>query len=513
MNITDVIWRNSHAWPDRLAVLADESQLSFKALRNLCTLVAARLHEAGLRQGDCVALALPDPLGYLVTAFAAARLGLPVIPFTAIGSEALKETLLHRHRVAALVSGRGANWRTAALAPERHLEFRKLSSAAGALEKLARPPIARNVDNEPWLIALSSGTTGTPKSNAQTHWRAMLNSSLPARPDGTHQPSRLLVFTDLGINLGMSEILRQLYAGATVVLTRSASAGNFFDVVQRSQATHAITTTGSATSLVVHAAKNLPDSAAMCRSLQSITISGSGVPSAVQEGVIQRICAQIEIRYGSTETGFIASTNTAMLASHPDSSGRIAPWVQAQAVDEHQEPLPVGQVGTLRFKTPTAAPGYVGDEEASARAFHDGWFYPGDRGSIDAAGYLTLAGRVDHRINLGGAKLNAEVIEKVINSHPAVLESAVVPMPRRDAGPVAVAAIVANEVFSVEELRSWCSERLELSSVPAHFVTLTEFPKNAGGKILRRKLPEMIREAIARTASGDRKRTPIQHDS
>ncbi len=492
MNITDVIWRNSYAWPERPAILINGKVLTYKDFRQMTELVSARLAQAGVRRGDCVAVALRSPPAYLALIFAIARLGAVATPFKMKRTEPHKQTLLTRHAVRFLVHEHGEAWRSTLLAPEHHLDAQSLIRLPVAGEKIQVPALAADVDDEPWFIALTSGTTGVPKSVVKTHWAGAMAASLHSGSEVGQRLTRLLVFADLGIQLSMAAVLRQLYAGGTLVLTPLAHPAEFFRVVERDRPTHATTTTGLAAKLVTHAAGHLPDSASRCSSLESIVLAGSVVPPAVRQGVTQRICPQLEINYGATEAGPIASMSTDMLTSHPASTGRLLSWVQAQVVDENDQPMAAGQVGTLRFKTPTMASGYLQDDEASARSFRSGWFYPGDKGLVDAAGYLSLTGRVDDVLNLGGNKIDPVSIEKVLQSYPAVFEAAVTIATRSDGRSVLVALVIAEAALDVAPLRQWCAEWLRPNEVPGHIAVVKTLPKNAGGKLMRDALARMV---------------------
>ena len=228
--------------------------------------------------------------------------------------------------------------------------------------------------------------------------------------------------------------MRQLYRGETVVLTQASRPEAFFASVQRDQPTRVVTTTGNASSLVAYAAKNLPESPKICDSIKSIMVAGSFVSPALREGIVNRICPRLEVDYGSTETGSLAMSTPETYVLRPKSVGRLNAWVHAEAVDENDQPLPLGQSGVLRFKSPLLTKGYLDDEQATARAFRNGWFYPGDTGSVGVAGYLFLRGRVDHTINLGGNKIDLRLIEQFLDDQPEIIESAVVPVNRGTAG-------------------------------------------------------------------------------
>lgn len=493
MNITDVIWRNSHAWPNRLAVINDGKQLTFGGLRQLTELVSARLAQTGIRRGDCVAVALSNPLAYLVLTLALARIGAVTSPLKLNVPEALKQIGFDRHSIRAVVLEHGEPWRSAILSADKHLDVLTLFARPEQGVMVDVPRCADDVDDEPWLIVQSSGTTGSAKSIVRTHRRETVQSILTLPEKATQREQRTFVFIALGIGAGISTVLQQLYGGRTVVLTTSATPENFFSVIERHQPTHLWMSTGTATTMVVHAARKLPDSMQVCKSLASVSLMGAAVSPSIRSEIEQRICPHLQIFYGSTEAGFLAELTPEMFHTLPGATGRILPWVQAQVVDENDRPLPMGQSGVLRFKTPAMAGGYLKDAESSARAFREGWFYPGDMGALDAAGNISLAGRVDHLLNVGGTKVNPETIEGVLNMHPAVLESAVVLVTHEDGLQALAALVVQKERCDADELKQWCREHLSPQTVPRLVMIVPALKKNAGGKLKRAEMAKLVR--------------------
>jgi acyl-coenzyme A synthetase/AMP-(fatty) acid ligase len=498
MNVTDVIWRNSHAWPTRPAVLMGSQVVSYSALRKLSGLISARLALAGVRRGDGVAVALRDPLIFLATIFATARLGAVASPLRADLAEANKSLLLARHKARFLVHHSTDAWRSPDLPAAQHLDVQSLVRPPSEAEQLTWPTPVTDADAEPWYIALTSGTTGLPKSVPQTHANGIRSACLNHDSEAPQRVNRLLVFADMGIQLSLNVVMRQLYAGATLVLSAALDSAEFFRQVEQHRPQRAITSSGIAARLVEYAAQQLPDSASRCSSLQSVVLAGSQVPPAVRDGFRQRICAQQQVSYGSTEAGPMAFMTAEMFDSHPDSTGRVLPWVELQVVDANGQPLGVGQVGTLRVKTPTMAAGYLADPQASAQAFRDGWYYPGDHAMVDTGGYLHLKGRVDQLLNLGGNKLDPEAIEKVLNSYPQVFESAVTGVSSSTGRPLLVALLVADDQIDIGQLRQWCAEWLNPNQIPGPILKVKALPKNAGGKIDRAALAGMLQVVAAK---------------
>lgn len=495
MNITEFIFRHSHAWSERVAIIQDGKSITYGALRHTVETVGARLVLAGVTPGDCVAVGVRNPFGFLAVLLALARMGATATPLRLEASDETKEALLGRLGVTRIVVDQNQPWRSTALAPGAHIEAARLFVEKSAGEQLPAPVVAYDVNEHAWLIALSSGTTGLFKGIPHTHERTMTNVALGHITEASrHIPMRLFMHSDISISVALNNFLRTMLGGGTAILVTSWLPGYFFERVVLDKPTRVLTTTALAGRLVEAAAERYPDSLARCASLQSIVVSGSIVSPALREAIRSRICPHLDINYGAAEAGALATANEFTLARHKDSAGRLHPWVRAEAVDDDHNPLPTGQTGLLRFSSPTLASRYLGDEVATAKAFRDGWFYPGDRGAVDEAGFLFLAGRADDRLNLGGRKIDPLAIEMVLESYPDVLESAVVGVSAGEIGRlVLVAVVVTRGELDAPALTRLCEEKLGASLVPAVFIRAPSLPRNASGKVMRDRVVQGVK--------------------
>jgi acyl-coenzyme A synthetase/AMP-(fatty) acid ligase len=492
MNATESIWRHCAAQPNHPALAYEERTLTYDELRRAVLLVSLHMAAAGIRRGEVVALGAQRGSAFTVLMLATARMGAIGTPYKPWWSEALKHELLARNEVRFVVRDEGDASLDAQRDGVTYVNTQQLFGVGGpSISGSKAPPLAGNVADELWWIALSSGTTGTPKSIPQTHSRVTLSSELPYRFGPDH--NRILVFNDLAITPGLNGQFRALIHGNTLVLPAGASSAHFLDAVVRHRPTRVQTSTGLAAAIVRHPAAG-PEMLAACSSVMSMSVSGAALPPQLRRRLHESVCGNIEVGYGSTEASGFATLDEALAAERPDVHGRLHPWVAAEAVSEDGRPLPPGEIGQLRFHTPMMARhGYLGDEEATRRTFRDGWYYPGDVGAVDATGLVRLVGRADHVLNLGGRKVNPELIEEAINSHPAVTESAVVGVPHPQTGvPVLTAVVVAVPGTELEEIRAWCASRLQGGHVPRFFVAMDALPKNSGGKIHREKVRRQI---------------------
>ena len=126
--------------------------------------------------------------------------------------------------------------------------------------------------------------------------------------------------------------------------------------------------------------------------------------------------------------------------------------------------------------------------EATREVFHEGWFFPGDLATVNEAGYVFLKGRRKDVIIRGGINIYPVEIEAALQSHPAVVEAAVVGWPSRDMGEEVAAFVVLRAPIEAETLRQVCAARLAPYKVPKGIFVVADMPKNASGKIVKATL-------------------------
>jgi acyl-coenzyme A synthetase/AMP-(fatty) acid ligase len=492
MNILLPIRRHAQATPDRVAVVMAGKEITYDQLMRYAALASSRLAQAGVSRGDTVALSIGHPGAYLFVMLGVARLGAVVTPFDVKWPQEQASAILGRHKVRALVRDFGHEWRHPGLPDDAYLDAKELLEPVAQGTTLKIPELAMDVGAEPWVIALSSGTTGTPKSIPQTHERAVLYACMTMGQWDAADMERVLVFASPHLSISMNAVLHQLIAGRSVVLMNDRTPEQLFVAIERDRPTRVMTSTGTAIRLGSYAARFLPDSIKKCQSVRVVSIAGSAASPNLREQLAKHICPNVEINYGSSEAGRIADATPQTIAVRPESAGRLFRWVEMEAVDESGRPLPPGTSGALRLRTPVLTDGYLGNPEATARAFRDGWFYPGDMGSVDKAGYLTLTGRVDELLNLGGNKVDPFIIEAALEAQPGVEESVVVAVQSSEGTAMLIALVVMSGLFDEAALKKACLERVGPKYVPRRIRRTESIPRNEGGKIMRKEIAARI---------------------
>ncbi|MFH0900562.1 MAG: AMP-binding protein, partial [Pseudomonadota bacterium] len=180
--------------------------------------------------------------------------------------------------------------------------------------------------------------------------------------------------------------------------------------------------------------------------------------------------------------------------AHAGTAGRACLYVDIKIVDDAGAALPPGKAGEVCVRGPNVMLGYWHRPEETAKAIRDGWFYSGDIGFLDEAGYLTLVDRKKDMIISGGENVYPAEIEKVLQEHPGVAEVAVVGRPDAKWGEVPVAFVVPRKSYQLtaEELLKFCQDRIGRYKQPKDFFFKQALPRNAAGKVLK---PALKREA------------------
>jgi acyl-CoA synthetase (AMP-forming)/AMP-acid ligase II len=232
-------------------------------------------------------------------------------------------------------------------------------------------------------------------------------------------------------------------------------------------------------------------------SLRFVAVGGSATQPALVAAIRAKLCRSLLVAYASTE---MAMTSFGPLqATDPSGScGHLAPWMHAQAVDADDNVLPPGKEGALRFRCEDMASEYLNDLQASADHFRDGWFYPGDIGTVTRERALIVNGRVSERINAGGVKINPEHLENVLAGYDAIRECAVFGVPDALGVERIWAAIAVDREIDLDALRTFCRTKFSIAT-SRQFLVVEKLPRNATGKILRTELQKQAKSTVAKS--------------
>lgn len=198
--------------------------------------------------------------------------------------------------------------------------------------------------------------------------------------------------------------------------------------------------------------------------------------------------------YGSTENSPIVSVTPWGGKIKPGTVGCPVPDTDVKIVDLEtgEKEMPTGETGEIIIKGPQIMKGYYKKSEETAKVLKDGWFYSGDIGKFDEDGYLTIVDRKKDMIIAGGYNIYPVELDNVLFDHPKILEACTIGIPDPYRGETVKAFVVVKkgEILTEQEVIDYCKKHLAAYKVPKLIEFVTELPKSAVGKILRRELKE-----------------------
>ena len=244
---------------------------------------------------------------------------------------------------------------------------------------------------------------------------------------------------------------------------------------------------------VLAAAEEDPAIAAALRKARLIVSGSAALPARVHEAYTAATGQQIVERYGMSEALMIAS------ARHdgpriPGAVGTALPGVEIRITDDAGAVMPAGDtdtIGNVEIRSTSLFDEYLGRPDATAEAFHDGWFRTGDVGSLDDAGVLRLVGRSStDLIKTGGYRVGAGEIEAAMLEHPDVVEVAVLGIPDDDLGEriAAWVVIAPGSDLTDDALVQHVADLLAPHKRPRVITRVEELPRNALGKVQKKRL-------------------------
>ncbi|GLV52286.1 acid--CoA ligase [Thermobispora bispora] len=339
-------------------------------------------------------------------------------------------------------------------------------------------------EKDPWYLLYTSGTTGRPKGVIQTYGMAVVNHLNIGVAIGLTSADTTLnvlpMFHTGGINL---------YTMPTLIVRGTAIIQHEFDAALALRLLSERATVFFGVPTVYQMLYDHPDFATTDLSrVRSWSSGGASMPvpllhKLAEKGVVVRQ------GMGMTETGpTIFLIDEAHALSKAGSVGKPQAFTEVKLVDRNGDPADEGE---MLVRGPGVTPGYWNQPEATRAAFtEDGWLRTGDVARRDEDGYYTIVDRVKDMYISGGENVYPAEVEKVLLTHPAVAEAAVVGVPDDRWGEVGKAYLVVRAGMTVDadEIRAFCKERLAGYKVPKHVEVIEALPRNATGKVLKDRL-------------------------
>jgi benzoate-CoA ligase family protein len=499
----DILRRNLDAGrAGKLVFIDDRGGITYGELAERVERCGHALRALGIRREERVLMCLADTIDWPTAFLGAIKAGVVAVPVNTLMTEDDYRFMLKDSRARALIVSEALYAKFAAAIAEAenlkhviisggdahgHLSFDKL--LAGAKTKPLTAPTTRD-DMCFWLY--TSGSTGKPKGAVHTHADLKLTDELYAGPilsinanDVCYSVAKLFFAYGLG-----NALTFPMSAGATTVLLPDRPTP---DAVTALLKKHQVTVFYAVPTFY---AAFLASPAAPQRAelkLRRCVSAGEALPADIGRRWSERYGIDILDGLGSTEMLHIFLSNRPGDVKY-GTTGKPVVGYDMRLVDDDGDVVTTrGEMGELQVRGPTSAIMYWNNREQSRTTFLGEWTRSGDKYVEDEDGYFVYCGRRDDMLKVSGMYVAPFEVEGVLQSHPAVLEAAVVGWPDTDSliKPKAFVVLKAPDTACdavAQMLQDECRHKLAVYKYPRWIEFRTELPKTATGKIQRFKL-------------------------
>jgi len=492
MNIAQHLERACLCFPDKPALIFEQTTYSYAELNQIANRVANGLAQLGITKGERVALLLPNIPQFIFAYLGIIKLGAIAVSLNTQLQSAEVSFILNDSQATAIVvtPELAGQVQTDQLSHLRQLLVASPEATPNSLAYLiehANPEYqAQTMErDDPAAIVYSSGTTGFPKGVTLSHSNVISNMHAKNLYCDMRPEDRLLLCVPLFHCFGQNAILNSaINACATLVLHRSFNYEQIIQSIARDQVTMFF---GVPTIYLLLLNKTEPEQFHAVRYF----FSGAAIlPVEIAQRWYAKYKLPIHEGYGLTETSPFAAYNH--ISNYKlGSVGVPIEQVEIKIVDIETdvEVLP-DEVGEIIIRGPNVMLGYWNNPTATAQAIRNGWFHTGDLGKKDQAGYLFIVDRLKDMINVAGIKVYPAEVENVIYQLPEVAEVAVYGVADAITGERVEAQIVfkPKQQLPIQAIIAFCRQHMASFKVPTAIKVVDSIPKNPTGKVLKRLL-------------------------
>jgi acyl-CoA synthetase (AMP-forming)/AMP-acid ligase II len=500
--------------PSRPCLVCGDESVSYREAQRSSYVIADALRRAGVTPGARVAVLAHNAAWPFQCVLGALRAGCTWVPVNA--RNAAPETVQVLSRTDTDVLFYGSTFEPSIdelLAKCPRISLAICIDGEGAkkrpsLEKWcvgasAEPTRMQIPDDALATLGASGGTTGIPKGVMTSHraWAFRIAEVMVrlAHPRPVHLVAAPMTH---GAGAGALELMA---LGATHVILPSFDPAAVIDAIGRHGVTHLFLPPTALYRLLSH--PMAPQG--HYGSLRYLMCGGAPVAPERLREASRLFGPALHVGYGGTEFGgglcwMPGATLLEAIAQGKEerllSCGRPSPLVQVDIVGENGELLPPNEPGEVVIRGYTLASGYYKDPEETARAFRNGGFHSGDIGYKDADGFVYISDRKKDMIISGGFNIYPSEIERVLLSHPAVQDCAVIGVPDAEWGEAvkAVVELKAGATVEAATLEQLCRAALAGYKVPKSFEFWPEIPRSPVGKVLKRAVRERFWQGQSR---------------
>jgi long-chain acyl-CoA synthetase len=513
LNLATVLEDSARSYPDRVAVVLGDTELTYARVDAMANQVANLLVSKGVGRGDKVALSCPNLPYFPVVYFGILKAGGVVVPLNVLLKgrevayhlddsdakahfcfEGTAELPIGEQGYAGFTQADGCEHFfviTADPAAESPSEGATTFAQAVHDQPTSFETVVTDPDDTA-VILYTSGTTGQPKGAELTHANMTMNAmstlQLHGRPEtyDTHLLT-LPLFHSFGQTVQMNGGFAM---GASLVLLPRFDAKAALGLMQQREISFFA---GVPTMYwgLLGALDDSVDVERVARNLRVSVAGGSSLPVEIIKEFKDRFGVDIKEGYGLSETSPVATFNPPDRPSKPGSIGTPIWGVEVKLIGPDWETVEgADEVGEVAIRGYNIMKGYYQRPDETAQVMRDGWFRSGDLARRDEDGYYYIVDRAKDMIIRGGFNVYPREVEEVLLTHEQVSLVAVLGVPDEEHGEEVKAYVIRTDgaTISEDELVAWARDEMAAYKYPRIVEFRDSLPMTATGKILKREL-------------------------
>jgi len=509
MILGDILRWNAKRHPNKTALVFDGRRYTFGQFLERVNRLSTGFLQMDLRKGDRVAIMAENCHHHLEIFFAAAKVGLILVPinFRSMESEILyvmndagpRTFILSRDyhdRIQPLTSQMKSIEKYICLEQELDsmLYYEDMLAVSSRDEPFVPVPIEENDDV---MICYTSGATGNPKGVRLTHrnWiSAGLNCACALSL--TERDIALITVPLLHV-AGIWPFMSHFYIGGSVVILRGFDPIELLITVEK----ESITTLNLVPTHLIDLLDVVNTKQYNLSSLRKITYGAAPMPLEVLRQCTEAFGSIFMHIYGLTEAagglvsyydigGYLSKGDPKEIRRRSYSCGQEGINVESRIINNEGDDVQPGEIGEIIVRGDCVMKGYWNLPAETSRTLKDGWLYTGDLATVDEDGYIFITDRKGFKIISGGENIYPKEVEDIIYQHPAVKEVVVIGVPDKRWGEAVKAVILLKEGAHAteDEIIQFSKERMAGYKRPKSVDFVSELPKSSVGKILKKEI-------------------------
>ncbi len=484
---------------DKVAVICDDEELTYKELNDKANQLAHYLINQGVKDNALIGVCLERSLDMIIATLGILKAGACYIPLDPEYPQDRIQYMLENSNAELVVTQSSVLKRIQLPDITKPVQVDVEKESINS-QPVTDPNIKISADDLAYII-YTSGSTGKPKG-VMVHHNAAGNFILSmAKKPGLSADDTLLAVTTLSFDIAVLELYLPLSQGATVVIATTDEAIDGDDLVDLMEEHDvSIMQATPATWRLLLACQWKGDASL------KVLCGGEAMPRDLLVELLPRV-KEVWNMYGPTETTVWSSCYKITDANAPILIGKPINNTQFYVLDEHLRPLPVGVPGELYIGGDGVTKGYLNRDDLTEERYvlspfstgDERLYRTGDAVKFHQSGDLEYSQRIDNQVKVRGFRIELGEIEAVLAQQSEIEQAVVVVNEIRAGDPRLVAYIVVAEGVTVTptSLRDLIKNDLPDYMLPQHFVELEELPLTPNGKVDRKALPDAFADNSA----------------